>query len=318
MSEPCEYLKLYGGALEVKYCDDKHIYHVRPAPGSNFVLNEPSDGKTWMYTPSVTSITRMLGGGKVSGLLYWAVDQTLIHLDNTIEDGLIVPAVEKLLDCFTSRISESWDLSRNSCVPTEVLDTVLGSLDNCVGMDEGEWKDLRKAASKARDVALSDAANIGHLVHAWIEGHIKYRLGKSVSSPAIPADPVTARAIKRFLNWEEKNHIEWLMTEQRVYSNAWHYTGTLDALAKLDGELTLIDFKTSKRIYDEHLFQTAAYVKALEEEYNVKVKQRMVMRLSKTTGSVTPTILDESTFSIDDDFAAFIGLRGVYRRLKGA
>ena len=84
--------------------------------------------------------------------------------------------------------------------------------------------------------------------------------------------------------------------------------------------MTLVDFKTSKRVYDEHRFQTAAYAVALTEEFpGLEIKQRMVQRLSKTTGAVTPTILeDEGNFTVQDDFAAFIGLRAVYQRLKGA
>jgi hypothetical protein len=315
----CIYLKLYEDTIDLKFCEGKHIYHVRPAVPGVILPNAPElkAGGEWLYVPSVTSITRMLGGGKVDGLLWWAVAQTLEYLDEKLEGDVIVPAVEQVLDCFVSRLQSSCDLTAET-VPVAVLEGVINSLDNCVGMSAPVWKATRAQAASARDRKLDEAADLGNLVHFWLESYIKHKLGLN-DMPAEPTNPITARSIKRFKQWEKANDVDWVLSEQRVYSKEYHYTGTLDAVAVINRILTVVDFKTSKRVYDEHRFQTAAYAIALEEEFDDKIEQRMVIRLSKTTGAVTPTILEaEGQFTKQDDFTAFMGLRAVYARLKGA
>lgn len=43
-----------------------------------------------------------------------------------------------------------------------------------------------------------------------------------------------------------------------------HYGGTIDLLCELDGKLTIIDFKTSKKFYSSHFIQLGAYIQLLE------------------------------------------------------
>jgi len=314
----CEHFDLFGGDVRLRFCPDKHVYHVQPAaPGVS--LPESPDLKpntSWLYVPSVTSIGRMLGGDKVNGLLWWAVDQTLRHLDANLASGVVVPTIEGFLDCAVGRIESALG-SRESLSRGELEDTI-NALDTCVGNDLVGWSNLRGVAAKARDANLGNAADLGTVVHNWLEEYVNHKYLNKAEMPAEPSDPVVQRAIKKWLAWEAKQDIEWLMTEERLYSHTWHYAGTMDAVAVVNGKLTLIDYKTSKKVYPEHRLQTAAYSMAIKEEYNEDIEQRIIIRLSKTTGETKATNLEDLGFTIKEDFTAFAGLRAVYRLLKGA
>ena len=59
------------------------------------------------------------------------------------------------------------------------------------------------------------------------------------------------------------------------------FGGTVDLYCKLDGVPTLIDFKTSKGIFDEMLYQVGAY-RQLLMEHNYPVKNTRILRIGRT------------------------------------
>lgn len=67
-------------------------------------------------------------------------------------------------------------------------------------------------------------------------------------------------------------------TEATVASLRYDYAGTLDLLCELDGESTIVDLKTSKRIYETHAIQLAAYRLALRE-VDIVVNKAAVLRV---------------------------------------
>jgi len=83
-------------------------------------------------------------------------------------------------------------------------------------------------------------------------------------------------------------------TERKVCSVAG-YAGTLDLIGTLKGELYVIDFKTSKAIYEpDYIMQVSAYKHAAEEgmycdngewkDSQQEIKGLGVLRLDKMTG----------------------------------
>jgi hypothetical protein len=66
----------------------------------------------------------------------------------------------------------------------------------------------------------------------------------------------------------------------KLISEKYGYGGTIDFLCYLDGVLTLVDFKTSKAIYDEMLLQLCAYVKLLQEN-GYDIKQAKILRIGR-------------------------------------
>lgn len=102
------------------------------------------------------------------------------------------------------------------------------------------------------------AADLGTLIHAWIEAH---RLGKPM--PVCPPDVIPyLRAFERFL--ADFNPV-YEATEASVYNRTQRYAGTLDAIVTLQLPLAaaparfILDAKSGKGVYPEVGLQLAAY-----------------------------------------------------------
>lgn len=155
----------------------------------------------------------------------------------------------------------------------------------------GEQVDAIISSAKFVHVRKSDdATGIGSNVHNWIEDFVRLVMEDGVKWPEdwkvrvqVPLMSRDAiRSANAFLNWYEQHEVTFVMTEKKVYSVAYNYSGTFDLLAIVDGKLSLIDFKTSKNIYPDYLVQGAAYWNAFIEEYpGVEVEQFIVLRLPK-------------------------------------
>jgi len=102
------------------------------------------------------------------------------------------------------------------------------------------------------------AATVGTLAHEMCEAYLrKERLDLSEYSPA---DVQRARlAFRKFIVWTRGKDIEPLLLEEPLVSEKHQFGGTIDILANVNGTPTLIDLKTSKALYPEHLLQVAAY-----------------------------------------------------------
>lgn len=107
---------------------------------------------------------------------------------------------------------------------------------------------------KSRD----NAADIGTIAHFLIECHLKGV--EPDKADFAPADLDKAEnAVIKFLSWWDSMGFEFIASEVQLVSEKYRYGGTLDILARLKGEVILIDLKTSKAIYDEYWQQLAAY-----------------------------------------------------------
>lgn len=121
-------------------------------------------------------------------------------------------------------------------------------------------------------------------VHDWIELWIA-RKAEGGELPAMPEDPKVANGIISFLEWVKKHEVQFLKSEQFVYSKQYNYCGKFDAIALVDWVETLIDFKTSNSFYAfEFSIQVSAYKQAYEEEHGVAIPKMLGLHLNKETG----------------------------------
>lgn len=141
-----------------------------------------------------------------------------------------------------------------------------------------EYIALLEEAKLAHKVKKQEAATIGTEVHEWIEAYVK---GEKVKMPERREAMIGVNA---FLDWEKANKVKFISSERLIYSKKYGYVGTMDIEAKVNGELCLIDIKTSNSIYNTYYMQTAAYVRADEEETRgKKYAGRWIIRLAKET-----------------------------------
>ena len=101
-------------------------------------------------------------------------------------------------------------------------------------------------------------ASIGTLAHQWIEAIL---LGQApdLSKWSQEQQDLASNSVIKFLEWHDQHRVEVVETEKPLASEKHLYGGTLDVLARVDGSLGLVDIKTSKAIYDDHMYQVAAY-----------------------------------------------------------
>lgn len=119
----------------------------------------------------------------------------------------------------------------------------------------------RTAFWKSGKIQGEEAADIGTVTHAWIEAHLrKEDIGLETLSP------LARNAVDAFLKWESQHNLVVLSTEQTFYNCKLHYAGTADCVARIDGELTLFDWKTASGIYMEAAIQAWGYALADESE----------------------------------------------------
>jgi hypothetical protein len=75
---------------------------------------------------------------------------------------------------------------------------------------------------------------------------------------------------------------ELIFTEEFTFSDKFKYAGTADILCKIDGEVWLVDIKTSNSLHRSYDMQLAAYAKAIEEVKGIKVERTGILWLKST------------------------------------
>ncbi len=152
-------------------------------------------------------------------------------------------------------------------------------------LDELTIKKMVKSITNAHWGISSEAKETGTLVHETLEKFVNARMDGSETPPA-PTHTGARAAFNAFLTWEEENQPEYLGSEEVIYycdpSSGFDYTGTLDLVFRLQGNLCLGDFKTSKVFTEEMIAQVALYATAYEQCHQEKVKKLFIFRLPKT------------------------------------
>lgn len=121
-----------------------------------------------------------------------------------------------------------------------------------------EGVDMRKYMDKM--------ASIGTLAHQMVMNELKP--GAHEIKTAEFSEEVRDLADNCFLSylqWKKGLVIEPEVLEQPIVCDRLGFGGTFDFLGNVNGEKTLIDFKTGKGIYTEHFYQLAAYNLLLKE-----------------------------------------------------
>lgn len=132
------------------------------------------------------------------------------------------------------------------------------------------------------------------------------------------------KAVTGFLEWCEKNKPEFIFREKVVFSRKYKYVGTFDVLMKIKNKTYLIDYKTSKKIYSSHIYQSAGYFIALTEEMpELEIHGTGVISVSaedkidSKTGEITQkagtvNVVFREDQDLKNDIKAFKALLNIY------
>lgn len=181
-------------------------------------------------------------------------------------DGIKVPSVTRVVDgCFPKNLTD-WALS----------------------IGEEEYHKI-----------IDEALDIGNYTHEWIERYINEQPFYEKGTKGFNA--TTNPSIDAFLRWEVKYNPEFIDAERKIYCDRFKYAGTVDAVAKINGRVCVIDFKTSKKIYKPYHLQVTAYAQAIKRIDGLRQwPLGMILRLDKETGEY-----EQKVFEPKDHFAVF-------------
>ena len=150
------------------------------------------------------------------------------------------------------------------------------------GMTKREIVTLADEAKGAYRRFTDEAADIGSIVHAYAEAKLK---GEDAGLPWEKDDnQAVMKACGAFDEWFKAHDVKCLASEMMIFSKSMFYAGTCDFYGYIDDELVVADLKTSSAIYHDYLLQLAAYQLAIQEEANVLISARWIIRLDKKTG----------------------------------
>ena len=182
-----------------------------------------------------------------------------------------------------------------------------------------EVLDKLEVAFKERERVLEEAKSVGTIVHDYAEAFAYYKV-MGGEAPEIAEDTPQAalNGINAFLEWINKHNVEFVDVEKLVYSKNHDYVGHLDALCRIDGKLTLLDYKTSKDVYTSQLYQVAGYKVALIEENKYWGKdeniETYILNFNKETGNLIEYPISQEDHDLN--VPAFLGLLAAKKREK--
>jgi hypothetical protein len=160
--------------------------------------------------------------------------------------------------------SKGYHLQDGSKIPGTT--TVCGRFKDSGGLLHWAFQQGKNGARTLYEQA-EKAADIGTLAHAMVEHHINGADPEAAIVGAADDMKDKARnAYAQFVKWEKQTKVKMLSKYQEIQlvSPEYRFGGTPDAIGEIDGEIVLLDWKTSNGVYSDYLIQLAAYGHLIE------------------------------------------------------
>lgn len=138
-----------------------------------------------------------------------------------------------------------------------------------------EWR--KRVGEKEANRVTAVATRRGTAIHSMCEAYVLNK--PDFADKKSPIDVVTFKGLQELLN----KHVDDVFgIELPLYSTMLRAAGRSDLIAKFDGTLSIIDFKTSTRVKQEkwienYFIQSTVYSIMFEEIYGIKVPQLAIM-----------------------------------------
>jgi ATP-dependent exoDNAse (exonuclease V) beta subunit len=191
-------------------------------------------------------------------------------------------------------------------VALESVRAALEGQDGAVVPINSEWINQVLATARAQpDRMKNDAADFGTAAHVLIE--------QIIQGLEPPVPPEMETVVENFTAWRDGAGLDIHLTEQMVFSGKYQYAGAMDAVAYRNGQMVVIDWKTSNGLYREYALQVAAYAKALEEMTGEKVAEAWAVRF----GKARPEFEARQVADLDSAFIAFRAALYLWKAMRG-
>jgi hypothetical protein len=158
--------------------------------------------------------------------------------------------------------------------------TVIGRFKESGGLLQWAFKQGQSGASSLYE-KRDEAADIGTRAHSLIERHVN---GEDLEAILASEDSDQAKnAFEMYLKWEKQTKLKLLSKYQEIQlvSPTHLFGGTPDAIGEIDGEVVLLDWKTSNGVYQDYLIQLAAYQHLVNDGYVMSTGQPLDLKVGK-------------------------------------
>lgn len=170
---------------------------------------------------------------------------------------------------------------------------------------------VKAVGEKEAAFVSSRAAHRGSHLHNMAEDYLNNRFDPKKVNPIVLQDFLP---IKKVLD-EHVNNV--FHTELQMWSDSLRAAGTADLIAEYDGILSLIDFKTSRRLkYDsdilDYYMQESAYCVMAFERFGIVLKD--IITIMMVDGDPRPLVFKKKAVDYLDKF---IEVRKLFTKLHG-
>jgi hypothetical protein len=210
--------------------------------------------------------------------------------------GEIVPSITTVLKCVSKPALDGWSARVTAAYASEHWD----ELD---AMDPVQRLELLKGVHEETRQKPADRGTLVHeICDSWAKGAAPVKIDKSVDG-----------FITQFFGFLSEMNPEYIESEGTVWNHRHEYAGTFDAIAMINGEVTLIDIKTGRGVYPEYGMQLAAlsHGECMVDEHGgewemPKVQKHALLHLRPRSWKLVPVRETEACYS------AFLAARLVF------
>jgi len=243
---------------------------------SEFTFN-PKTHRYYLDGKQMTGVTTILGVIAKPQLIKWASDMAVDYVTENLSKEIFSKIEEK----------KQVDILELTDIYNKSIGTVL--------------EEARKAYAKKRD----KAADLGTQVHEEIEQVIKCKMNGIDWFTENPQ-------VQHFIDWADKHKVEFVGSEEQVYSKELFVAGTYDFACIIDGRKYLGDLKTANALYPEYFYQCAAYRMMAEEMGHTDFKGSILVRIGRdgNFNEDEDVVISES---YEDEKEAFLSALKLYR-----
>jgi hypothetical protein len=189
--------------------------------------------------------------------------------------------------------------------------------------EETELQNILEQSFNACNVKSDRGKDIGTMTHDFCAQYLAGGLtgiGKDKILAIYPNAPYefmkcVIKAVNSFVGWwtwlKANHEVEFLGSENLIYSRIYRFSGTYDLKVKIDGQLYMLDIKTTNRsqnnplgVYPEYFTQLGGYMAADSEESGDRFDDCGIVNVGKD-GKLNIVTSGDMGVSVKDCMSSF-------------
>jgi hypothetical protein len=182
------------------------------------------------------------------------------------------------------------------------------------------FEDWLKKVGYSSEYIVKKSNEDGTAVHELIEDYLNGKTLYFLNEHKNPQfSPEVWQMFLRFVEFWETYNPTLIETETHLFSDEIKIAGTCDLVCEIDGELWIIDFKTSNNLHTAYELQTAIYAKCYEECFGKKINRVGILwlksskrKFSKEKMTGRGWELVESNRSIEENIEIFKSVKNIF------